>query len=124
MKILLRAKLVTKSFKEAIEPFLDITERPDKIKRFIGKFKGHVRLIGILVYLKEGTFVTLPEELSEKEMFKNELIQAIETNASVEMLGKWDEKKIHFYAIPLEKDNYVVGSLGVIHDRTYIIQRV
>ncbi len=120
----LRAKLITKSFKEAIEPFLDITERPDKIKQFIGKFKGHVRLVGILVYLKEGTFVTVPDELSQKEMFKNELTESIEKNESIEIMGKWDEKKIHFYAIPLEKDGLIVGSLGVIHDRSYIVQRV
>ncbi|OGW86133.1 MAG: hypothetical protein A3A81_05060 [Omnitrophica bacterium RIFCSPLOWO2_01_FULL_45_10b] len=120
----LRAKLITKSFKEAVEPFLDITERPDRIKQFIGKFKGHVRLIGILVYLKEGTFVTVPDELSQKEMFKNELTESIEKNEPIESVGKWDDKKIHFYAIPLEKDSLIVGSLGVIHDRSYIIQRV
>src|SRR3989338_3339675 len=80
----LRARLITKSFKEAIEPFLDITERPDRIKQFIEKFKGHVRLIGILVYLKEGAFVTVPEELSQKEMFKSELMGSIETNKPVE----------------------------------------
>lgn len=120
----LRARLITKSFKEAIEPFLDITERPDKIKQFIGKFKGHIRLIGILVYLKEGIFVAVPDELSQKEMFKNELAQSIEKNEPIESLSKWDGKKIHFYAIPLEIDNSVVGSLGVIHDRSYIIQRV
>lgn len=120
----LRAKLITKSFKEAIEPYLDITERPDKIKQFIEKFKGHVRLIGILVYLKEGTFVTLPEELAQKEMFKKELTQSIEANESIETMGKWDKKNIHFYSIPLEKDAQVAGSLGVIHDRSYIVERV
>src|SRR3989338_844503 len=120
----LRAKLITKSFKEAVEPFLDITERPDRIKQFIGKFKGHVRLIGILVYLKEGTFVTVPDELSQKEMFKIELTESIEKNEPIENNGKWDDKKIHFYAIPLGKDGLIVGSLGVIHDRSYIFQRV
>lgn len=120
----LRARLIAKSFKEAVEPFLDITERPDKIKHFIEKFKGHVRLIGILVYLKEGTFVTLPDELFQKEMFKNELIQSVETNDQVEALAKWDDKKVHFYALPLKKDGLTVGSLGIIHDRNYIFQRV
>ena len=53
----LRSRLVAKSFKEAIEPFLEQTEHPDRIRKFIEKFKGHTRLVGIFVKLKEDGIV-------------------------------------------------------------------
>lgn len=120
----LRSRLIAKSFKEAIEPFLEQTERPDKIRQFIEKFKGHIRLIGILVYLRDGIFVTTPPTLAEKGLFRDDLIRASETNESVDLNAKWDERKVYLHVIPLEKAGTIGGALGVIHDRTYILQRV
>lgn len=120
----LRSQLVAKAFKEALEPFLEQTESPVRIKHFIEKFKGRVRLIGIEVYLKEGDLITLPDELAEKRLFEKELKETAELGQSVEINGFWDRRSVSLETIPLEKEGAIVGALGLIHDRTYIVRRM
>lgn len=120
----LRSHVIAKSFKEAIEPFLEQTERPEKIRQLITKFKGHIRLIGILVSLRDEILVAIPEEIEKEQLFKEDLARVFETKEEVEIYSKWDARHVHFYAIPLIKNDEVVGALGLIHDREYIMTRV
>ncbi|MBI3313669.1 MAG: trehalose-6-phosphate synthase [Candidatus Omnitrophica bacterium] len=120
----LRARLISKSFKEAIEPFLEQTERPDRIRQFIEKFKGHTRLVGTVVQLKEGASISSPEEFARENIFQKELLQVIEQAGPIEARNKWNKKELYFYAIPLEKDGQNFGALGIVHDRSYIALRI
>ncbi|MBP9865234.1 MAG: trehalose-6-phosphate synthase, partial [Candidatus Omnitrophica bacterium] len=120
----LRARLIAKSFKEAVEPFIEQTEQPARIRRFIEKFQGHSRLIGVTVGLKGEESISFPENGHDWEIFQSKLAEVIETAAPVEWLGRWNEKPVHFYAVPIEKDNVLAGALGVVHDRSYIVRRI
>jgi len=120
----LRVTVLAKSFQGAIENFLESTDQPDRIRKFITKFAGHTRLVGIMVDLREGGFVTLPDELAQQNLFKSELEKVIETAEPFQLNGIWGTRQINFYALPLTKDDKVVGSLGLIHDRSYIVNRI
>lgn len=120
----LRAAVLAKSFKEAVEPFLEQTEQPARVRRFVEKFQGHKRLIGVIVDLKETGRITLPPELAENGLFIDETSRVIEQNAPFDGNSKWRERKVHFYAVPLTKGDLVVGSLGLIHDRSFIVKRI
>jgi len=97
----LRAAVLAKSFKEAIEPFIEQTEQPNRIKKFIEKFQGHKRLIGIIVDLKDIGRITLPAELGKSDIFQKELVESFEQGMTVDINSKWDERNVNFFTVPL-----------------------
>ncbi len=120
----LRATVLAKTFKEAVETYLERTDQPDRIQKFIEKFKGHTRLIGLVVDMKEGPRLALPAELAQEEFFKKDSLKVIEENAPVDINRKWGELKVNFHAVPLVKEDQVVGALGLIHDRSFIVAQI
>lgn len=120
----LRTTVLAKGFKEAIESFLERTDQPDRIQNFLSKFQGHKRLIGIIVDLKDGQRIALPTELSSEELFKKESLRAIDENTSVDVNRSWRSRKVNYHAIPLIKEDQIVGALGLIHDRSFIVVQI
>src|SRR3989338_741430 len=120
----LRAAVLAKSFKEAIEPFIEQTEQPNRIKKFIEKFQGHKRLIGIIVDLKDIGRITLPAELGKSDIFQKELVESFEQGMTVDINSKWDERNVNFFTVPLVKGEVYIGALGLIHDRSYIVNYI
>lgn len=120
----LRASVLAKTFKEAVESFLERTDQPDRVQKFLEKFQGHKRLIGVIVDMKEGPRIAFPSELAQSELFKNESGKVLETNEDVDVNGKWNDRKVNYYAVPILKDGQTSGALGLIHDRTFIIRQI
>lgn len=123
-ELMLRAAIIATSFKEAIEPFLELTEKPGRIKKFIEKFEGRKRLIGIIVDLKDIGRISLPSKLNDTDLFRSDAMHVAEKGKPVEVNAKWEGRDIQFYALPLEKGGTIVGSLGLIHDRSFIVRRI
>ncbi|HOE68802.1 MAG TPA: trehalose-6-phosphate synthase [Candidatus Omnitrophota bacterium] len=117
----LRTTVLAKTFKEAIETFLERTDQPGRVRKFIEKFQGHKRLIGLIVDMKDGQRIALPPELAGEESFRKESQKAIEGNISVDVNGKWGGRRVNYHAVPLIKDDQVAGVLGLIHDRSFIV---
>ncbi len=120
----LRATVLAKTFKETVEAYLERTDQPDRIQKFIEKFKGHTRLIGLVVDMKEGPRLALPPELAQEELFKKDSLKVMEENAPVDVNRKWGERKVNYHAVPLLKDDQIVGALGLIHDRSFIVAQM
>lgn len=120
----LRTTVLSKSFKEAIESFLERTDQPDRIQRFIEKFQGHTRLIGLVVDMKDGQRIALPPELTQEELFKKESEKVIEGNKSVDINSKWNGRKVNYHGVPLVKEDQIVGALGLVHDRGFIVAQI
>ena len=120
----LRATVLAKTFKEAVETYLERTDQPDRIQKFIEKFKGHTRLVGLVVDMKEGPRLALPAQLAQEEFFKKDSLKVIEENTPVDVNRNWDDRKVNFYAVPLVKEDQVVGALGLIHDRSFIVAQI
>jgi len=120
----LRASLIARSFRETIEPFIEQTEQPQRIRQFIEKFRGGSRLIGTIVQMNGGEAIAFPNEAQTWDLFHVKLKEVTESKQPLEWLGHWEGKPIHLYALPIQKNENVVGALGVIHDRSYIIRRI
>jgi len=120
----LRASVLAKTFKEAVESFLERTDQPDRVQKFIEKFQGHKRLIGVIVDMKEGSRLAFPAELTESELFRIESEKVLETGEAVDVNGKWNDRKVNYYVVPILKDGQTSGALGLIHDRTFIIRQI
>lgn len=120
----LRTTVLAKTFKEAIETFLERTDQPDRIQKFIGKFQGHTRLVGLLVDMKDGQRISLPETLAQEDLFRKESSRVIEENTPLDINSHWSERKVNYHAVPLLKEGQVVGALGLIHDRGFIVRQI
>ncbi len=120
----LRTMVLAKSFKGAIESFLEQTEQPERIRKFMEKFQGHKRLIGMIVNLKDGVQLSNPENLTDEEWFQRASLQAIAGNHPVEINGRWQSRRVNYYVVPIEKNDEIVGALGLIHDRTFIVNQI
>ncbi len=120
----LRTTVLAKTFKEAVESFLERTDQPDRVQKFIEKFQGHKRLVGLVVDMKDGKRIALPPELAKEDLFKGESLKAIEENKVVDMNSKWEGRRVNYHAVPLLKGDKVVGALGLIHDRSFIVMQM
>ncbi|MFA7255818.1 MAG: trehalose-6-phosphate synthase [Candidatus Omnitrophota bacterium] len=120
----LRTTVLAKTFKEAVESFLERTDQPDRVQKFIEKYQGHKRLVGLVVDMKEGPRIAFPSELAKGDLFKKESLKAMEENAPVDMNSRWMGRKVNYHAVPLMKEDKVVGALGLIHDRGYIVTQI
>lgn len=69
----LRTTVLAKIFKGAIESLLERTDQPIHIQKFIGKFQGHTRLIGLIVDMKGGDRIALPPRLAREDLSKKNL---------------------------------------------------
>jgi trehalose 6-phosphate synthase len=120
----LRTTVLAKTFKEAVEAFLERTDQPDRVQKFIEKYQGHKRLVGLVVDMKEGPRIAFPPELAKEEWFKTESLKAMEENAPVDVNSKWHGRKVNYHVVPLMQEDKVVGALGLIHDRSFIIIQI
>jgi len=120
----LRTTVLVKTFKEAVESFLERTDQRDRVQKFIEKYQGHKRLLGLIVDMKEGSRIALPPELAKEELFKVESLRVMEENAPVDVNSKWGGRKVNYHAVPLMKEDKVVGALGLIHDRRFILIQI
>lgn len=120
----LRTTVLAKTFKEAVEAFLERTDQPDRVQKFIEKYQGHKRLVGLVVDMKEGPRIAFPPDLAKEEWFKTESLKTMEENAPVDINSKWTGRKVNYHAVPLMMEDKVVGALGLIHDRGYIISQI
>ncbi|MDD5227036.1 MAG: trehalose-6-phosphate synthase, partial [Candidatus Omnitrophica bacterium] len=120
----LRTTVLAKTFKEAVEAFLERTDQPDRVQKFIEKYQGHKRLVGLVVDMKEGPRLAFPPELAREEWFKTESLKAMEENAPVDINSKWHGQKVNYHVVPLMTEDKVVGALGLIHDRGYIVTQI
>ncbi len=120
----LRAAVLAKSFKEAIEPRLETAGHAERIRRFLEKFQGHKRLIGVIVELQDGNRLSLPQDLADSSMFGEQLAGIQEQGKEQEAYGKWHERPVHFYGVPLVRGEQTAGALGLLHDRSFIVSTI
>ena len=120
----LRTTVLAKSFKEAVESFLERTDQPDRVQKYLEKFRGHKRLIGVIVDMKEGPRISYPPELAQEDLFKTESLKAMDENEAVDVNSKWRGRKVNYHSVPLMKEDKAVGALGLIHDRSFIVAQI
>ena len=48
----------------------------------------------------------------------------MDENLPLDLNSHWDGRKVNYHAVPLIRDGQVVGALGLIHDRTFIVLQI
>jgi len=116
--------LVGTSLNQALEPYVGDDPNTGRIEKIVRKFKGDERLLGLVIALPDGTVIGYPPLMTEHAPFQETLRVSMDLNERMELLVQWDDDPIHFMTIPIIKEGTIAGSLGLIHDRSFIVHRI
>ena len=128
-----RAEILGESLQESVEPLLE--RAPERsLQRLVDRFGQREHLKGVAVYNAAGTALAITSGLSpifrirpsvatraaQADKGAGEFLSAEQTI----LLNKEDAIPIHIYALPLHRDDEVVGTLALFHDTSYIDKQV
>ncbi|MGA7302422.1 MAG: trehalose-6-phosphate synthase, partial [Candidatus Sulfotelmatobacter sp.] len=91
------------------------------LQRTVQRFGTREHLLGLAVYDLQGKLLAITPEL--KPMMgavPDDVTRAITENHAQSSFGRLDNDRIHIFALPLHKDDDVIGGLAVIHNVDYI----
>lgn len=93
------------------------------LQRLVQRFANREHLLGVAVYDRQGKPVAITPELGQVlTAVPSGVTQAIaerHEESSFARLGK-DNDPVHIFALPLRRQDEVVGGLAVVHDAKYI----
>jgi alpha,alpha-trehalose-phosphate synthase [UDP-forming] len=119
-----RASLLGESLKETIEPLLG-KGPPTRLQKIVEKFGNRERLAGVAVYdVKDNLIAATPplsDHLSVTPKFVTNVMNADLEGGEFSSLGG---KEMYLYALPLHREEGVAGALVLVHDPSYIQDRV
>ncbi len=125
-----KAELLSDSLEQNIAPRL-CTEpaegcfRRRELQQMADRFANKEHLAGIAVYDGNGTRLAVSRGLNERVPERPPALEeAREKNVSVGQFLRVGPGLMHIFAVPLHRDEQVVGSLLVVHDATYIRARL
>jgi trehalose 6-phosphate synthase len=119
-----RASLLGESLKETVEPLLE-KGNPARLQKIVEKFGNRERLAGVAVYgVKDNLIAATPAwsaHLSATPTFvTNAMNSDLEGGRFLHLAGK----EMYLYALPLHREEDVAGALVIIHDPSYIQDRL
>ena len=122
-----RAELLAESLQETIEPLFEKNERNSErtMQRVVDRFAQREHMKGIAVYEDSGAPKAITSTLGEG--FREApptAKRSIENNVGRGDFTLVAETPVYLYALPLERDGKVSGSLVVIFETSYIDSRV
>src|SRR4030042_4570951 len=119
-----RSSLLGESLKETIEPLLE-RGQPERLQKIVEKFGNRERLAGVAVYdVKDKLIAATPSlspHLSTTPTFVTNVMNSDLEGGHYSILGG---KEMYLYALPLRSEESVAGALVIIHDPSYIQDRL
>ncbi|MGA9393553.1 MAG: trehalose-6-phosphate synthase [Candidatus Sulfotelmatobacter sp.] len=91
------------------------------LQRSVQRFGNREHLLGVAVYDLQGKLVAITPGLQPiLGTVPGDVTHAITENHSQSSFGRLDKYRVHIFALPLHKDDEVLGGLAVVHDVDYI----
>jgi trehalose 6-phosphate synthase len=91
------------------------------LQRTVQRFGTREHLLGVAVYDLQGKLIAITPELKPIiATVPDDVTHAITENHQQSSFGRLDNYRIHIFALPLHKDDDVIGGLAVVHDVDYI----
>jgi alpha,alpha-trehalose-phosphate synthase [UDP-forming] len=91
------------------------------LQRTVQRFAPREHLLGVAVYDLQGKLLAITPELKPiVGSAPDDVTRAITQNHAQSSFGRLDSYRIHIFALPLHRDDDVIGGLAVVHDVDYI----
>ncbi|MBI3621835.1 MAG: trehalose-6-phosphate synthase [Nitrospirae bacterium] len=119
-----RAGILAESLQETVEPLLE-KRSASNLQRIVDKFGNRERLSGVAVYDANAHALAITPSLATQLANPPDVVT--ESLAKDRGLGGFDSlngKRMHFYALPLKQEGQLAGALVIVHDASYIGDRI
>jgi len=115
-----RADVLGESLVSNVERSLERNSGRD-LERIVQRFGNREHLIGIAVYDFDNKLIAATPDLANKLVTAPPLLgQAISKNDGASAFLHLGDAQVEMYAVPVHKDDKVVGGLVIVHDASYI----
>jgi trehalose 6-phosphate synthase len=119
-----RSSLLGESLKETIEPLLG-EGRPERLQKIVEKFGNRERLVGVAVYdVKDKLIAATPPLSAHLSVTPKFVTNAMNSDLEGGHFSQLAGREIYLYALPLHREEGVSGALVIIHDPSYIQDRL
>jgi len=119
-----RSSLLGESLKETIEPLLE-KGQPERLQKIVEKFGNRERFAGVAVYdVKDRLIAATPSLSAHLSATPKFVTDAMNSDQEGGYFFHLREKEMYLYALPLHREEGVAGALVIIHDPSYIEERV
>jgi trehalose 6-phosphate synthase len=119
-----RASLLGESLKETIEPLLE-KGRPERLQKIVEKFGNRERLAGVAVYdVKDKLIAATPLLSAHLSVTPKFVTNAMNSDLEGGHFSQLGGKEMYLYALPFHREEGVAGALVIIHDPSYIQDRL
>jgi len=110
------------SLADKVEPYLNLKKGSRKdLQVTVERFGSREHLTGVVVYNPQGESIAITPGLAPH--LADEPAVARQAASNGQSAGEYirlGEASVYIYAVPLRRDDAVVGSLAIIHDASYI----
>jgi trehalose 6-phosphate synthase len=119
-----RASLLGESLKETIELLLE-KGRPERLQKIVEKFGNRERLAGVAVYdVKDKLIAATPSLSTYLSVTPKFVTNAMNSDLESGHFFHLGGRDMYLYALPLHREEGVAGALVIIHDPSYIQDRL
>ncbi len=99
----------------------DIERSEKELQRLVQRFGNREHLLGVVIYDRQGTLVaTTPELAKTLTVSPPSVTQAIAQGHKESSFVRLGSMPVHILALPIRRQDEVVGGLAVVHDVSYI----
>jgi alpha,alpha-trehalose-phosphate synthase [UDP-forming] len=115
-----RAEVLAESLAGTVERDLERDAR-QTLDKTVQHFGNRENLIGLAVYDAQGKLIAATASLAPMVATAPAVVsQALKGNQGTDAFSRLGGGTVHIYALPLHKDDAIVGSLAIVHDAGYI----
>jgi alpha,alpha-trehalose-phosphate synthase [UDP-forming] len=91
------------------------------LQRTVQHFGSREHMLGVAVYDRQGKLVAITSELQPiLGTVPADVTQAVAGNHTESSFGRLDKYRVHTFAMPLHRDDEVIGGLALVHNVDYI----
>src|SRR6202045_1165937 len=91
------------------------------LQRLVQRFGNREHLLGVAVYDRQGRQVAITTELGQVlKAMPPEVARAIADRHGESSFFRMGKNPVHIFALPLHRQDEIIGGLAVVHDATYI----
>ena len=115
----IRAEVLAESLAQNVEPYFGKGSR--RLQKIVGQFGNREHLVGVSIIDRQGTVVAVTPGLGLSLATQSQAVrQSMLENRGISEFVRSDSAALNIYAVPLHKDDEVIGALAIVDDATYI----
>ncbi len=115
-----RAEVLGESLAENVERFWE-RDSGRELQRIVQRFGNREHLIGVAIYESDGKLVAASSDLAPRlNQLPPALDQVLTKDRAASMFSRMADQQVQVLALPVHRDDKLVGGLVIVHDAGYI----